>query len=359
MPCQQSSSSKWEESQRCPCFRPSKPVLGQDLAPESLFRHYPSHRQSGHRAGRTAAEEPEVRHVLGSTKSCPATWQPSWVCATLPFRSPFHGQPGSLLLNHKSTSIYFHFFFYFEFNVSHAHVFFLKNCHMEGLRMTRPAPRLSCSLPQVLTVQGHTLHRVSIDYIYISQHYILVLQFLDLSLLTVCHDRRGFSSLIQVPSLSLFSPTSTSSISICILIGSLHFVASKPGASSGAYPWVPTHTNWRTSRHGESPRVKGRAMITPPGPAPPVCFFHPHALWTCSSPWLLPSSNQGSPTVSPPHMPFRVHSPPLCLIYRHFPTTLHLAEILDISSLIIPTLFFSSVISFHIFLIHCSYPNEE
>lgn len=98
------------------------------------------------------------------------------------------------------------------------------------------------------------------------------------------------------------------------------------------------------SRHGEKPKVKGCAVLTPQVQlhlSVISSFFHPCPLWTCSSPWLCQVPSPGAPPLSAPHMHFRVHSPPLCLIYWYFPTTLHLTEILGVfHPLIIPVLFF-------------------
>lgn len=143
----------------------------------------------------------------------------------------------------------------------------------------------------------------------------------------MCHDRRGFSSLIQVPSLSLFSPTCNSSISICILIGSLHFVASKPGASSGAYP-LGAHPHQLTSlKAWREAQGKGPSCINPSGPAPPVCHLcllpSPRTLNLQLSMTVPSSKPRGSPTVSPTHAlqsPLSSTLPHLLTLSNHPPS---------------------------------------
>lgn len=109
--------------------------VGQDLAPESLLFLLTRLKWTG--AGRQ--EEPEVRTSLGQHQSCPATVTTQLgLCHTAIQKPLFMVSRDPSHLTTNPLPFIFTFFFYFEFNVLHAHVF-LKNCHMEGLRMTRPA----------------------------------------------------------------------------------------------------------------------------------------------------------------------------------------------------------------------------
>ena len=103
------------------CFSPSN-LCGIRSGPRILVD--PPHQVEvdwGREAGTAGGSHiPWAAPELPSHSDNPAGFEPH--CHS---EAPFHGQLGSLLLNHNPLTFIFTFFFYFEFNVSHAHFFFL------------------------------------------------------------------------------------------------------------------------------------------------------------------------------------------------------------------------------------------
>lgn len=149
--------------------------------------------------------------------------------------------------------------------------------------MTRPSPALSTSPPPVLQVRNTKLVLVFLLITSTCLKIILLFSSFLILLLTACCYTRGF--LAHLFLYLLPAPYSSQLLIVLSIFRSLHFVASKLGASkSRARSWARTPTP-ADGPHCPEGRVlwfaqrKGCSVLTSPGPAPfllsPFCHSCP------------------------------------------------------------------------------------
>lgn len=325
--------------------------VSQDLAPESLLFLLTRLKWTG--AGRQ--EQLEARTSLGQHQSCPAMVTTQLGLSHIAIQKPLFmvsWDPSYLITNPLTFT--FTFFFKILNSMYHMHMF-LKELSYGRTKNDKASPMLNCRLPQV--VQSRDI--LFLVFLSITSTYLKIIflfcNFLIYHFWLCATIEEDLAHLFRSP-LSLSFPQLL--IVLSVFISLLDINTSLCGKQAWSQQWglpsgcPPTPAD-DPSRHGEKPKVKGCAALTPQVQlhlSVVSAFFHPCPLWTCSSSWLCQVPSPGAPPLSAPHMQFRVHSPPLCLIYRYFPTTLHLTEIFGMfHPLIIPVLFFFLLLVFIIF----------